>query len=52
MRSAAGKKGDASLLSLWAGQGLRMARREPARTLVERIRAEAEAALQSLITPP
>jgi nitronate monooxygenase len=52
MRSAAGKKGDASLLSLWAGQGLRMARREPARTLVERIRAEAEEALQSLITPP
>ncbi|WP_342235424.1 nitronate monooxygenase [Inquilinus sp. OTU3971] len=40
LRGAAGKAGRAEFLSLWAGQGLRLARRQPA--------AETEAAIARL----
>ena len=48
LRTAAAKQGRAEYLSLWAGQGLRMARRQSAAELVARIVREAEAALQRL----
>ena len=37
LRSAAAKEGRPEFLSLWAGQGLRLARRQPAAELIERI---------------
>jgi nitronate monooxygenase len=40
LRTAAAKQGRAEFLSLWAGQGLRLARRGPARELVARLTAE------------
>ncbi|HYG89235.1 MAG TPA: nitronate monooxygenase [Azospirillum sp.] len=46
MRVAAGKQGRAEYLSLWAGQGVRLARRQPAAELVARVMDEAEAALK------
>jgi nitronate monooxygenase len=42
LRSAAGKQGRAEFLSLWAGQGVRLARRQSARTLVARLADEME----------
>ncbi|MFL5310827.1 MAG: NAD(P)H-dependent flavin oxidoreductase [Myxococcales bacterium] len=48
MRTAAAKAGRAEFLSLWAGQGLRMARREPAARLVSRLAAETDAAVARL----
>jgi nitronate monooxygenase len=48
LRSAAAKAGRAEFLSLWAGQGVRMARRETATRLVERLAAETDAALGRL----
>jgi len=42
MRTAAVKQNRSEFLSLWAGQGVRMARREAAADLVKRIVAEAE----------
>ncbi len=45
MRAAAGKQGKADYLSLWAGQGVRMARRTTASELMTALAAEAEAAL-------
>src|SRR5262249_61180297 len=48
LRTAAAKAGRAELLNLWAGQGLRMARREPAAKLVARLAAEHEAAIGAL----
>ncbi|MBM4442151.1 MAG: nitronate monooxygenase [Candidatus Rokubacteria bacterium] len=45
LRTAAASAGRAELLSLWAGQGTRLARREPAATLVERLAKETTAAL-------
>ena len=48
LRTAAAKAGRAEFLSLWAGQGLRMARREPAAKLVARLAAETEAAIARL----
>lgn len=48
LRTAAAKAGRAELLNLWAGQGLRMARREPAARLVSRLAAETEAAIDRL----
>ena len=48
LRTAAAKAGRAELLNLWAGQGLRMARREPAAKLVARLAAETEAAIARL----
>lgn len=48
MRTAAGKAGRAEFLSLWAGQGLRLARRQKAGDLVQRLVRETEAALGRL----
>jgi nitronate monooxygenase len=48
LRGAAGKAGRAEFLSLWAGQGLRLARRQPAADLVARLAAETEAAIARL----
>jgi nitronate monooxygenase len=45
IRSAAAKKGDPSLLSLWAGQGLRMARRQSATALVKTLTRQTVEAL-------
>lgn len=44
MRTAAAGQGRADMLSLWAGQGLRMARRQGAAELVARLAREAEEA--------
>jgi nitronate monooxygenase len=46
LRAAAAKANRAEFLSLWAGQGVRMARRQKAADLVGRLAAEAEAALR------
>lgn len=48
LRSAAAKQGRAEFLSLWAGQALRLARRQPAAELISRIAAETESAVASL----
>src|SRR3954452_9782494 len=48
LRAAAARQGKAEFLSLWAGQGLRMARRQPAAELVARLAADAEAAIGRL----
>ncbi len=48
MRSAAAEQGRAQFLSLWAGQGLRMARRQSAAELIERLREETHRAISSL----
>jgi nitronate monooxygenase len=52
LRTAAAKAGRAEFLSLWAGQGLRMARREPAARLVARLAAETDAAVARLAAQP
>jgi nitronate monooxygenase len=44
MRNAAAQQGRAELLSLWAGQGVRLARRQSAGALVRRLVEEARAA--------
>ena len=51
LRSAAARQGRAEFLSLWAGQGVRMARRWPAAQLVAQLARETEAALRRLATP-
>jgi nitronate monooxygenase len=48
LRSAAAKQGRAEFLSLWAGQGLRMARRQSAAELVARLAHEIDATLAAL----
>ena len=48
LRTAAAKAGRAEFLSLWAGQGVRMARRATAGGLVERLATETDAALGRL----
>jgi nitronate monooxygenase len=48
LRSAAGQRGRAEFLSLWAGQGLGLARREPAAALVARLALETEVAIGRL----
>ena len=45
LRTAAAKQGRAEFLNLWAGQGLRMARRQPAAELVAKLVRETEAAI-------
>ena len=45
LRTAAGKQGRAEFLSLWAGQALRLARRQSAAALVARLAAETASAL-------
>ncbi len=51
MRRAAAAAGRAEFLSLWAGQGVRLARRLPAAELMKRLVAELEDACGT-ITPP
>lgn len=48
LRTAAAKQGRAEYLSLWAGQGVRMARRQTAAALVARLAEETSAALDRL----
>ena len=48
LRTAAAKQGRAEFLSLWAGQGVRMARRQTAAELVARLAREMEAALSAI----
>ena len=48
LRTAAAKSGRAEFLSLWAGQGVRMARRQSAAELMARLVKETEAAIHGL----
>jgi nitronate monooxygenase len=48
LRAAAARQGRAEFLSLWAGQGVRLARRQPAAGLVARLAKETEAAVARL----
>jgi nitronate monooxygenase len=48
LRTAAGKQGRAEFLSLWAGQGVRMARRQSAAALVARLAKETDEALRRM----
>jgi nitronate monooxygenase len=48
LRAAAASQGRAEFLSLWAGQGLRLARRQSAAELIERLRGETQRAISSL----
>ena len=48
LRVAAAKQGRAEFLSLWAGQGVRMARRESAGALVKRLAEETDAVVRRL----
>ena len=48
LRSAAARQGRAEFLSLWAGQGVRLARRQPARDLIEHLAHETETAIRQL----
>jgi len=50
LRAEAARRGDAGLLSLWAGQGVRLARRARAGDLVRALAEEAEAVLERLGT--
>jgi nitronate monooxygenase len=50
LRSAAAKQGRAEFLSLWAGQGMRMARRQTAAELIARLVRETNATLERLQT--
>jgi len=48
LRTAAGKQGRAEFLSLWAGQGVRLARRQSAAELIARLAKEADAVISAL----
>jgi nitronate monooxygenase len=48
LRTAAAKQGRAEFLSLWAGQGVRLARRQSAASLVARLADETAAAIRRL----
>jgi nitronate monooxygenase len=48
LRNAAAQQGRAEFLSLWAGQGVRLARRQPAAALIARLADEAEMAVRRL----
>ena len=48
LRAAAARQGRAEFLSLWAGQGVRLARRLPAAELVRRVAAEMDEAMGRL----
>ncbi|PIW28846.1 MAG: nitronate monooxygenase [Rhodospirillales bacterium CG15_BIG_FIL_POST_REV_8_21_14_020_66_15] len=48
MRTAAARAGDAGLLSLWAGQGVGLARRRTAAELMARLAEETEAAISGI----
>ena len=51
LRTTSAKQGRAEFLSLWAGQGLRLARRQPAAQLIGRLKNEMETALKTLRFP-
>jgi nitronate monooxygenase len=51
LRNAAAKRGRAEFLSLWAGQGVRLARRQPAAALIARLASETEAVARYLANP-
>lgn len=48
LRQAAARQGRADMLSLWAGQGVRLARRQRAADLVKRLTAEMDEAIRHL----
>jgi nitronate monooxygenase len=48
LRAAAAKQGRAEFLSLWAGQGLGLARRQPAAALMARLTTETETAARRI----
>ncbi|SRR5713101_1202832 len=48
LRTAAAQQGRAEFLSLWAGQGVRLARRQSAADLIARLVNETEAAIARL----
>ncbi len=48
LRTEAAKQGRAEFLSLWAGQGVRLARRQSAAELVARLVSEIDATLAAL----
>ncbi|HEU4370304.1 MAG TPA: nitronate monooxygenase [Methylomirabilota bacterium] len=48
LRAAAAKQGRAEFLSLWAGQGVRLARRQPAAELIARLAEETAEAAERL----
>lgn len=49
LRNAAAKQGRAEFLSLWAGQGVRLARRQSAANLIARLATETEAVIRRLV---
>jgi nitronate monooxygenase len=51
LRTAAARQNRAEFLSLWAGQGVRLARRQKAADLVARLAAETTAAVERWIRP-
>ena len=51
LRTKAAQQGQAEFLSLWAGQGLRLARRQPAAQLIARLKDEMETAMKTLHLP-
>lgn len=52
LRTAAAKQNRPEFLSLWAGQGLRLARRAPAASIVRHLVAETDATLHRLRKEP
>ena len=52
LRTAAAKQNRPEFLSLWAGQGLRLARRAPAASIVRRLVTETDAAVRALQPAP
>jgi nitronate monooxygenase len=48
LRTTAAQQGRAEFLSLWAGQGVRLARRQVAATFIARLAYETEAVIQQL----
>jgi nitronate monooxygenase len=50
LRAAAARQGRPEFLSLWAGQGVRMARRQSAARLIARLAGETDATLRRLAT--
>lgn len=51
VRNAAAKQGRGEYLSLWAGQGVRLARRQAAADLIARLAEETEAVVRRLAAP-
>jgi nitronate monooxygenase len=49
LRSEAARQGRSEFLSLWAGQGVTMARRQSAGALIDRLSTETRAAIQHLV---